>query len=995
MGWFLFLFQLSFLLFHFPSHTSSSVPLCHHDEASALLQFKNSFSLNGSSESSNHCAAIGESSYPKTESWKNDTNCCLWEGVSCDTKSGHVIGIELSCSWLQGHFHPNTTLFQLTHLQTLNLAFNSFFNSPMPSGFGNLLTLTHLNVSSSGFSGVIPSKISHLSHLVSLDLSPSYGMTIRESTLEKLIVNASELRELTLDDLDISSIKPSSLSFLLNFSSSLVSLSLSSTGLKGTLPNKILFLPNLQKLDLSWNHFLEGELPKFNWSAPLRHLDLSNTAFSGTIPRSVGNLTQLNYLHLAMNNFRNNFGGEVPNLFGKLNKLEYLYLSSNNLVGTLPSSVFGLTQLRYFICSDNKLFGPIPNNISGPQNIETLILSNNLLNGTIPLWCFSLPSLFQLSLKGNQLSGPIGEFSYFSLPSLSYCDLSCNKLQGNIPESVFDLPNLSALHLSSNNLSGLVDFYKFSKLQYLVLLDLSHNNFLSLNFDTGGHYNFSNLRRLYLSSNNINSFPKFLNELQYLDTLVLSNNQIHGRIPKWFNNTGRDTLYYLDLSHNLLTSLGHLSLSWTMIHYIDLSFNMLEGGIPIALYGSYFFSVSNNKLTGHISSAICNATVPSILNLSHNNLTGKLPHCLGTLPYLSVLDLRKNNLSGIIPKTYFETEALETMNFNGNQLEGPLPRDVAKCKQLQVLDLGENDIQDTFPSWLESLQELQVLVLRGNKFNGTIDCWKARNIFPKLRIFDVSNNNFSGTLPTTFIKNFKGMMMNVDDGLHYMKMNSTFAFSSSYNDSVGVRMKGNTFELERILTTFTTIDLSNNKFDGVIPTVIGELKSLKGLNLSHNGITGFIPQSFGNLENLEWLDLSSNMLMGEIPEALTSLTFLSYLNLSLNHLEGMIPTGKQFDTFQNESYQGNPGLCGLPLSKSCHKQEEQPGDSSSFSHEELFGFGWKVVAVGYACGMVFGILLGCIVFLIGKPQWIIKLVEDVSNRRVRRKSCRSIANRRG
>ena len=47
-------------------------------------------------------------------------------------------------------------------------------------------------------------------------------------------------------------------------------------------------------------------------------------------------------------------------------------------------------------------------------------------------------------------------------------------------------------------------------------------------------------------------------------------------------------------------------------------------------------------------------------------------------------------------------------------------------------------------------------------------------------------------------------------------------------------MKGLSMELTRILTTFTTIDLSNNMFEGEIPKFIGELTSLKGLNLSNN-----------------------------------------------------------------------------------------------------------------------------------------------------------------
>jgi hypothetical protein len=54
-------------------------------------------------------------------------------------------------------------------------------------------------------------------------------------------------------------------------------------------------------------------------------------------------------------------------------------------------------------------------------------------------------------------------------------------------------------------------------------------------------------------------------------------------------------------------------------------------------------------------------------------------------------------------------------------------------------------------------------------------------------------------------------MMNVNDsqvGLQYMGR------SNYYEDSVVVMMKGYFMELTKILTTFTTIDLSNNMFEG-------------------------------------------------------------------------------------------------------------------------------------------------------------------------------------
>ncbi|XP_027333331.1 receptor-like protein 6 [Abrus precatorius] len=1009
MGWFLlpyFMFHL--LILYFPSYTYS---LCNHHDNFALLQIKNSFAVDLSLEQWFPCASFSS----KTESWKNDTDCCEWNGVTCDPMSGHVIGLDLSCGNLHGKVHPNSTLFQLTHLQKLNLAFNEFYGPLRHSAFGDLVNLTHLNLSQSYIGGVVPSTISYLSKLVSLDLSRSWTMMrFDPSTWDKLILNATNLRELVLDTVDLSSIGERSLSLLTNLSSSLVTLSLEFTELQGNFRSDILSFPNLKELRLSSNENLTGELPKSNWTTPLRHLDLSGTAFSGKFPDCIGhlnslyhlslegckfdgsiplsfwNLTQLTFLDLANNNLNgeipsllsnlkhlttfylssNYVSGPIPDVFSKFEKLELLALFDNKLSGLIPSSLFHLPQLSVLDLSGNEIVGPIPSKITNPSKLRDLRLSSNMLSGTIPQWCYSLPSLSNLFLQHNQLTGSISEFSSYSL---EYLYLFNNKLQGNFPNSIFDLKNLSYLRLSSNNLSGQVDFHQFSKLKNLNYLDLSRNTFLNITIDNSVDYTIPKLEGLYdlyLSSCNINSFPKFLARLPNLQTIDLSHNKIHGNIPKWFHE-----------------KLLHF---WKNILHIDLSFNHMQGDLPVPPYGIDIFLASNNNFTGDISSTMCNASTLYVLNLAHNSLTGKIPQCLGTFPSLSVLDLQMNNLYGNIPQNFSEGNGLETIKLNGNRLEGSLPLSLAHCTRLEVLDLADNNIEDKFPRWLESLQELQVLSLRSNKLHGVITCGSTKHPFPKLRIFDVSGNKFSGPFPVSYIKNFQGMM-NVDDGqtvLKYMRN------SSLYTDSVVVIMKGQYMELVRILTTFTTIDLSNNMFAGEIPNVIGELHSLKGLNLSHNAITGSIPQSLGKLRNLEWMDLSWNRLAGEIPVALTNLNFLSFLNLSQNQFEGIIPTGRQFDTFGNDSYEGNQMLCGIPLSRSCNKDENLP--PSSTSHHEESGFGWKAVAVGYAFGVVLGILLGCNVFLTGKPQCLARFAEGVTNRRVQRKNNnRARANRRG
>ncbi|GAU35654.1 hypothetical protein TSUD_255510 [Trifolium subterraneum] len=133
------------------------------------------------------------------------------------------------------------------------------------------------------------------------------------------------------------------------------------------------------------------------------------------------------------------------------------------------------------------------------------------------------------------------------------------------------------------------------------------------------------------------------------------------------------------------------------------------------------------------------------------------------------------------------------------------------------------------------------------------------------------------------------------------------------------------------------------------------------------------------------------MLAGVIPTELTNLDFLEVLDVSNNYLVGEIPQGKQFNTFSSDSYKGNLRLCGFPLTKKCGPEPEQhhsPTSTNNIWSEGKFGFGWKAVAIGYGCGFVIGIGLGYLVFLIGKPRWLVMIFGGQPKRRVNRRKAR-------
>ncbi|KAL6003307.1 hypothetical protein ACLOJK_023530 [Asimina triloba] len=794
---------------------------CHDHQKSALLHF---FSTTSSS-----------SSLP---SWTPRTDCCDWDGVTCDPATGHVIAIDVSDRSISA---INSSSFaSLGSLLSLNLSYNNF-GSSIPSNLSLLPNLTHLNLSNSGFAGQIPAEIARLNKLVALDISTSFlnspltSLKLDNPSIGSLLGNLSRLTKLHLDGVNISSAVPK---FLSNFTD-LACLRLSYCRLVGEFPANIFLLPKLETLDVSTNPQLMGSLRDFPGESALRMLQLSATRFSGSLPYSFGNLRNLTRVELSNCFFSgripssvrnlsgivhlklglNGFGGPIPSLDG-LTELQLLDLSFNSFSDQIPS-LANLTRLAVLDLSFNNFSGWIPpldslkaiteivlasNNLTGeiPQssgdglhNLTVLDLGNNSLHGKIPSYLFTLPSLQKLVLSQNHLGGQLNVFGNASFP-LETIDLSYNKLQGQIPSSIFRYTGLKVLDLSSNNFSGSLDLVIIQNTKNLSWLGLSDNKLLvNANVDSSS---FPQLRKLYLGSCKLKQFPDFLRNQSRMVELDLSNNIIDGEIPNWMWSVGSGSLRYLNLSQNSLTRLQQpYNLSSSSLSILDLHSNQLQGEIPNPPVTVVVLDYSKNNFTSTISSDFATSIGAAIFySISGNNVSGEISSTLCTATYLQVLDLSDNQLKG-------DEDAVVTQQF-------------IKYSCLSGLYYQDKVIVSSKGLELELLKILTIF-----------------------KYVDLSNNKFEGELPK----------------------------------EIGA------------LKLLHVLNISNNHLTGQIPASIGNLSQLESLDLSENQLSGDIPPQLSQLTFLEVLNLSDNQLVGSIPTGPQLQTFSSDSFLGNPQLCGM------------------------------------------------------------------------------------------------------------
>ncbi|KAD2804342.1 hypothetical protein E3N88_37719 [Mikania micrantha] len=620
----------------------------------------------------------------------------------------------------------------------------------------------------------------------------------------------------------------------------------------------------------------EGHVVKLDLRRPAPWENFNKKRLEGELSPCLQNLKHLRYLDLSMNGF----SGKIPEFFGSFERLEYLNLSGSGFSeGVVPHHLGNLSRLQvldlrnFFIFNDEGMTGlPAPTVddlrwVSSMSSLRYLDLSGIVLDQQID-WLHPvnmLPSLLTLNLASSlYMIDKIPSVKSVNFTSLNSLDLSMNGINSTIPLWLSNLTGLMHLNLNQNKFHGKIPDF-IGTFYALASIDLS-------------------LEVLYLYDNQFGgNIPTSLGQLSKLKILGLSRNSLVGVLYET-HFTNLMNLLYLDLSLNWLAL--NFSSRWIP------PFQLQQFSASSCIIGPYFPNWLHTQ------------THLQMLDLSNSSIRGTIPKWFESImSHISYLDLSKNEIGGKLPLFFFRTSdqvTHRTLKMNSNKFEGSL---VAFPSNVNLLDLSDNLLLGELPQTAGTMNlTLEVVNLSKNRFIGNIpvDLCKV----PSITVLDLSHNRLSGRLPECL-----------------GNLSSLQAMDLSNNTIMGVVPSS-----LGSLTQLMTLHLHNNIFEGKLPLSLQNLTSLVTMDIGYNFLEGDIPCWSGErLLKLRILNLQSNKFTGKIPLQFCQLDALMHLNLAQNNIIGTIPP-----CFANLSGmitdQGNDGLCGPPLSRSCK------GDSSSYDH---------------------------------------------------------------
>ncbi|KAK4789281.1 hypothetical protein SAY86_020600 [Trapa natans] len=634
------LLQLSFL-----ASISLSASLCNPNDSQSLLSFSLQLSplLNWSSSSSS-----------------SNSDCCRWEGVTCDSVSGRVIELSLTDKTLNGSLPPS--ILKLSHLSRLNLTKNKISGNLPPSFFDSLTALKDLDLSFNSISGELP------------PLPPNNSLLSLNIASNKFSGNISE-------------------SFF-RLGRSLINFNASDNGFSGQIPSPI--------CDGSSNP---------NSSVYISSLDFSNNNFSGQIPKGLGGCSKLETFRAGFNSLT----GELPEDMYGATSLQEISLFVNQLTGPIGNGITKLTNIRILALYSNNFTGPIPVDIGKLSRLELLLLHINNLTGSLPTSLKGCISIRKLYLRVNKLSGDITDFDFSPLKQLTTLDLGNNNFTGNFPRSLYSCRALTAVRLATNSLRGQI-LPDIANLQSLSFISISNNSFENITGALSILTGCKNLTTVILSKNfAYETMPGEVlansNGFQNLQVLALGGCKLQGSVPRWLQ--GLNSLEVLDLSQNLLSGsipgwLGNMP----NLFYIDLSTNQLSGGFPLE------FTALPKLSSGQPPNLVNQTFLELPVFVMPNNVTNQQYNQLSNLP--PAIYLYNNSLNGPIPTGIRQLKSLHILQLSRNNFSGTIPDEISGLTNLEILDLSNNEFTGAIPESLEKLHFLSSFNVAYNNLQGKI-----------------------------------------------------------------------------------------------------------------------------------------------------------------------------------------------------------------------------------------------------------------------------------
>jgi Leucine-rich repeat (LRR) protein len=623
---------------------SSNEETCRPCAANEVAPFLGSYSCKNEDSEINILKAIYKGT--NGSKWDDDlhwndfsTPICAWYGVTCEggKEDNHTVTeLDFSDNNLRGTIL--SSIFELPSLKKLNLKDNHVFITFDKIGQAeNLVELYLSNIDIGNVDGIGKAPALKELHLTNNDLAGPLPDDIFDlhATLESLYIaynsfsgplspkfgTMKQLKELYAYGNELTGKIPAEIATLENLETFVVAENL----LSGSLSEDFSSMKSLKLFSafrrLKAGPKLHGPLPSFSNLPQLEGLYLDYNKFSGTIPT--------NFLAASLNVdlvtlSHNVLTGAVPKSLASFDSIQ-LQMEGNRLTG-LDKKFCDLDNwMDGFVAAyecDAIMCPPHTFSMYGRQNStasecqecdgddEDTTPYYGSLSCEIEIEEKEILQMLYTATGGDNWNNKDG----WTDPNADVCDyfgiecgdgksvmgirLGANNLKGTPPREIFQLKQLHVLWLHSNPIK--FKFDGIGRAENLIELRLDATG-LS---DVTGVEKAKSLVKLDLKYNSISGkFPTELTQMESLETLTLTDNDLSGELPDTFDSY----LVVLRLGSNRFSGRLKSFSEMEYLRHLDLSENELSGPIP----ADFLKMASKRK--------------PIEVDLSSNKLTGGLP----------------------------------------------------------------------------------------------------------------------------------------------------------------------------------------------------------------------------------------------------------------------------------------------------------------------------------------------------------------------------------